>query len=116
MPKKRVEAVAYLRTSSATNVGADKDSDKRQRAALVAFAKHAGFEIVAEFYAARTQSTRDRALPPCSSTSPAMTRAPSSSRQPTASLATSSCRGDPASHAQGQGHRDHRCGQPHCVR
>jgi hypothetical protein len=31
MPKKRVGAVAYLRTSSATNVGADKDSDMRQR-------------------------------------------------------------------------------------
>ena len=25
-----VQAVAYLRTSSATNIGADKDSDKRQ--------------------------------------------------------------------------------------
>ena len=31
---KRVEAVAYIRTSSAANVGADKDSDKRQRAAI----------------------------------------------------------------------------------
>jgi len=39
-----------LRTSSSTNVGADKDSDKRQRAAIEAFAKHAGFEIVAELY------------------------------------------------------------------
>jgi hypothetical protein len=29
---KKVEAVAYIRTSSAANVGADKDSDKRQRA------------------------------------------------------------------------------------
>jgi hypothetical protein len=26
---KQVEAVAYIRISSATNVGADKDSDKR---------------------------------------------------------------------------------------
>ena len=43
-------AVAYLRTSSATNVGADKDSDKRQRAAIEAFAKPAGFAIVAEYY------------------------------------------------------------------
>jgi hypothetical protein len=40
-------AVAYLRTSSAANVGADKDSDKRQRAAVEAFAKHAGFTIIA---------------------------------------------------------------------
>jgi DNA invertase Pin-like site-specific DNA recombinase len=48
---KRVEpAVAYLRTSSATNVGADKDSDKRQRAAIEAFAKSAGCAIVGEYY------------------------------------------------------------------
>ena len=47
----RVEpAVAYLRTSSAANVGADKDSDKRQRAAIEAFAKQAGFTIVGEYY------------------------------------------------------------------
>jgi DNA invertase Pin-like site-specific DNA recombinase len=43
-------AIAYLRTSSATNVGADKDSGKRQRAAIEAFAKRSDFEIVAEFY------------------------------------------------------------------
>ena len=42
--------VSYLRTSSAANVGADKDSDKRQRAAIAAFAKAAGYSIVAEFY------------------------------------------------------------------
>ena len=48
---RRVEpAVAYLRTSSAANVGADKDSDKRQRAAIEAFAKRAGFTIVGEYY------------------------------------------------------------------
>src|SRR5678815_2989199 len=48
---KRVEpAVAYLRTSSPTNVGADKDSDKRQRVAIEAFAKRAGFTIVGEYY------------------------------------------------------------------
>jgi hypothetical protein len=33
------KAVAYLRTSSRTNVGADKNSDKRQRAAIEAYAK-----------------------------------------------------------------------------
>ncbi len=44
------KAVAYLRTSSATNVGADKDSDKRQRAAIEAFARAAGFEIVDSYY------------------------------------------------------------------
>jgi len=35
--KNRTPAVAYLRTSSSTNVGADKDSDKRQRSAIEAF-------------------------------------------------------------------------------
>ncbi len=44
------KAVAYLRTSSRTNVGADKDSDKRQRAAIDAYAKASGYEIVATFY------------------------------------------------------------------
>lgn len=44
------QAVAYLRTSSATNVGFEKDSDKRQREAVCAFAKANRFEIVAEFY------------------------------------------------------------------
>ena len=37
--------MAYLRTSSAANVGADKDSDKRQRAAIEAFAKQAAFTL-----------------------------------------------------------------------
>jgi hypothetical protein len=42
-------AVAYLRTSSAANVGADKDSDRRQREAIAAFASRAGYELVGEF-------------------------------------------------------------------
>jgi DNA invertase Pin-like site-specific DNA recombinase len=46
----KTKAVAYLRTSSAANVGADRDSDKRQRAACNAFARRAGYEIVDEFY------------------------------------------------------------------
>jgi DNA invertase Pin-like site-specific DNA recombinase len=45
--KKTAPALAYLRTSSATNVGTDMDSEKRQRAAIDAFAKRAGFEIIA---------------------------------------------------------------------
>jgi DNA invertase Pin-like site-specific DNA recombinase len=47
MSRKRnlVQAVAYMRTSSATNVGSDRDSEKRQRAAIVAFAKSNGNEI-----------------------------------------------------------------------
>jgi DNA invertase Pin-like site-specific DNA recombinase len=47
-------AVAYLRTSSAANVAdeknPDRDSDKRQRQAITAYAKRAGYEIVAELY------------------------------------------------------------------
>jgi DNA invertase Pin-like site-specific DNA recombinase len=37
-------------TSSSTNAGPDKDSDKRQRAAIAAFAKAHGYVIVGEFY------------------------------------------------------------------
>ena len=48
--REKIPAIAYLRTSSASNVGADKDSDKRQRAAISAFAKSAGYEIVGEEY------------------------------------------------------------------
>ena len=39
-----------MRTSSAANVGSDKDSDKRQRAAIDAFAKRERLDVVAEFY------------------------------------------------------------------
>ena len=45
--KNRAPALAYLRTSSAANVGTDKDSEKRQRHAIQGFAKRAGFGIVA---------------------------------------------------------------------
>ena len=44
----RVSAVAYLRTSSAANVGADKDSEVRQRKAIAAYAKAAKFEIATD--------------------------------------------------------------------
>jgi DNA invertase Pin-like site-specific DNA recombinase len=43
-------AVAYYRTSSATNVGSDKDSQKRQQEAVHAYAKANDIEIVREFY------------------------------------------------------------------
>jgi hypothetical protein len=43
------KAVAYIRTSSAANIGADKDSDKRQRQAIAAFAQRSGLEFVGEF-------------------------------------------------------------------
>jgi DNA invertase Pin-like site-specific DNA recombinase len=43
-------AVAYLRTSSAANVGMDKDSERRQRQAIEAFARSAGYEIADTYY------------------------------------------------------------------
>lgn len=52
-----VAAVSYLRTSSAANVGADKDSEKRQRTAIAAFAKRAGFELVGEYNDAAVSGT-----------------------------------------------------------
>jgi DNA invertase Pin-like site-specific DNA recombinase len=42
----RKPALAYLRTSSKTNVGEDKDSHLRQLAAIEAFARRAAFVIV----------------------------------------------------------------------
>ncbi|NIX75314.1 recombinase family protein [Microvirga sp. c23x22] len=48
--KETVKVVAYYRTSSAANVGPDKDSQRRQREAVQAHAKQVGFEIVEEFY------------------------------------------------------------------
>ena len=47
--RNRVKAVGYLRTSSAANVGAEKDSERRQRHAIERFAKSAGYEIVEWF-------------------------------------------------------------------
>ena len=66
---KRVEAVAYIRTSSAVNVGADKDSDKRQCAAIDGFAKQAGFTVTGEFsdpgVSGADPSKRAQASPRC---------------------------------------------------
>lgn len=50
MAREIKKAVAYLRTSSAANVGQDKDSDKRQLAAIHAYAKANGFEVVDTYY------------------------------------------------------------------
>lgn len=44
------KAVAYLRTSSQANVGREKDSEHRQRAAIGSFARHSGHKVVGEFY------------------------------------------------------------------
>src|SRR5512144_1760560 len=48
--KAKTPAIAYLRTSSAANVGGDRDSDRRQRIAIEAFARRSGYELVGEFY------------------------------------------------------------------
>ena len=39
--KRKIEAIGYMPTSSATNVGRDKDSEARQRAAIESYAKAA---------------------------------------------------------------------------
>lgn len=44
------DAISYLRTSSAANVGVDKASGDRQRAAIQACARSRGYRIVAEYY------------------------------------------------------------------
>lgn len=62
MARKRnlVSAVAYMRTSSATNVGADKDSDRRQRRAIERFARQAGYVVAADdwFYDAAVRGDK----------------------------------------------------------
>jgi DNA invertase Pin-like site-specific DNA recombinase len=54
MSRNKIEAVAYLRTSTPTNankgLAADKDSDQRQRLAVTGFAKANGYTIVDEYY------------------------------------------------------------------
>jgi DNA invertase Pin-like site-specific DNA recombinase len=52
MPRKRnlVQSLGYIRTSSASNIGHDKDSERRQRIAIERFAKQAGFDVVGWFY------------------------------------------------------------------
>jgi DNA invertase Pin-like site-specific DNA recombinase len=47
---KSTTAVAYYRTSSQTNVGQDKDSLERQKAAVRAAASARGLELVGEYY------------------------------------------------------------------
>jgi DNA invertase Pin-like site-specific DNA recombinase len=47
---KLLPAASYIRTSSAQNVGADKDSEKRQRIAVQGFADRAGYTVASEFF------------------------------------------------------------------
>jgi DNA invertase Pin-like site-specific DNA recombinase len=46
---KLLKAIAYFRTSSETNVGADKDTLKRQREAVTKYAKIGGYQMIAEY-------------------------------------------------------------------
>jgi DNA invertase Pin-like site-specific DNA recombinase len=46
----RTKALAYLRTSSSTNVGADKDSEQRQLAAIKTYASRNNVELIDTFY------------------------------------------------------------------
>jgi len=55
--KQKIAAIAYLRTSSAANVGADKDSHKRQAEAIQSYADQAGYDIVDTFYDAAVSGT-----------------------------------------------------------
>jgi len=48
MARKQIKAIGYSRTSSATNV--QGDSETRQRVAIEAYAKRAGYELVDWFY------------------------------------------------------------------
>jgi hypothetical protein len=76
---RKATLVTYLRTSSSTNAGPDKDSDKRQRAAITAFAKAHGHTIVAEFYDVAVSMAIQLPSGPasrlCSTGSPAMSAA-----------------------------------------
>jgi DNA invertase Pin-like site-specific DNA recombinase len=47
--KDLTKAIAYFRTSSETNVGADKDTLKRQREAVAKYAKIGGYELITEY-------------------------------------------------------------------
>lgn len=49
-PSKSIRAFAYLRTSSAANIGEDKDSGRRQLEAIEGFAKRAGIELVGTYH------------------------------------------------------------------
>ena len=60
-----VQAVGYVRTSSAANIGRDKDSERRQRLAIECFAKAAGYAVIDWFNdpAVSGSYTLSRAVP-----------------------------------------------------
>jgi DNA invertase Pin-like site-specific DNA recombinase len=47
---KLLPAYGYMRTSSSTNVGVDKDSEERQRHAIESYAKARGYDVVDWYY------------------------------------------------------------------
>ena len=49
MARPRIPVLAYMRTSSAANVGEGRDSERRQREAIEAFARHSGHVVVEWF-------------------------------------------------------------------
>ena len=49
-PSKSVRAFAYLRTSSAANIGEHKDSGRRQLQAIEVFARRSGIELVGAYH------------------------------------------------------------------
>jgi DNA invertase Pin-like site-specific DNA recombinase len=55
--KKEITAVGYARTSSATNVGNDKDSLKRQIAAIQSYAKSNHIQVIETFYDAAVKGS-----------------------------------------------------------
>src|SRR6476646_2120295 len=55
--RKIAHAFAYVRTSSAANVGDEKDSERRQLAAITSYAKRAGIELVGTYRDAAVQGS-----------------------------------------------------------
>lgn len=64
MGEEHKQAFAYLRTSSAANVGDDKDSATRQRVAIQLCAQRLGVEIAEEFYDAAVSGGNDIEMRP----------------------------------------------------
>ena len=55
--KNPLKVVAYLRTSSQSNVGKEKDSDKRQLRTIKSFCKNNKMEVVSNFYDANVSGS-----------------------------------------------------------
>ena len=60
---KNLRAFAYLRTSSATNIGKDKESGRRQLHAIEGFAKRAGIELAGTYHDEAVKGSDHRHAP-----------------------------------------------------